>query len=221
MTEPIAPSRSYVETIYDAADRSGVRTKEIQARMTDPSLVQTEAAQRYTPGDGMRDLTEHGVKHLLAKVVPYGLVLEAAGPLTMLKTLGERLLEAHDQADALANARARDAMHLAMLNLASGVLPESFLRQNAPPLAESAHGASRIMTHLISAGKHAEVRAAIEQAVQRGIEAARSRGIVDAASLTGVCHDPSFQAAYRNNPAFALGVDVAIHLHAERQQATP
>lgn len=220
-TQPITATRTYVDAIYDAADQSGVRTDEIKAQLQDPSVVQTKESQRYTASRGALKLVEEGAKHLAKEVPVLGFAVGATSPLFMLARLGGAWLEAHDQGDALANAHARDAMHLAMLNLGSAVLPEGFVHLNAHLLRESAQGASRILTQLISSGKHSEVSAAIEQFVQRGSEQARAKGVVDAASLACARQDPAFEADYRNNPAFALGVQAAIYVHANAGNKAP
>src|SRR5687768_11579818 len=121
-TQPITATRTYVDAIYDAAEQSGVRTEEIQAQLHDPSLVQTKDAQRCTASEGTNDLVKDGVKHLLKEVPVLSFVGSATSPLFMLARLGGALLDAHEHGAALTNARARDAMHLALLNLGSAAL---------------------------------------------------------------------------------------------------
>lgn len=216
MTEvrPIQNTSRYVELIHDAADRTGVRSPKVAARVQDASLVETKEAQKEGVGDGARSHVESGVRELVSNSgSALGFIVGAVGPFLTLGELSQRLIEAHDQGDALAKARARDAMHLAILNLGSRALPEGFVQQNAHLLRESYQGASRILTHLIGSGQYADLKASTETFVKRGLVLAAKYGVVDAASLARARQTPAFEADYRNNPAVRLGVDAAIYLH--------
>lgn len=211
---PIPNNRQYVDLIHRAADRTGVRTEKIDAHLDDPSLVETRKAQQQRVQSNPQSLVKDGVLELVANTgTALGFAAGAAAPFTMLGELSRRIVEAHDQGAALANARARDAMQLAVLNLASGALPEGFVQLNAHLLRESAQGASRILTHLHGTNQYAELKATSEAFVKRGLELATKYGVVDRASLARARQAPAFEADYRNNPALRLGVEAAIYLH--------
>ncbi len=130
-------------------------------------------------------------------------------------------VEAHEQGDALARARAHDAMALALLNLGSGELPRGFVEQQAPLLGQSAHEAEAILTRVRADGKFEALKATTEGFVERGLARARSRGVIDSASLARARQDPQFEADYRNNLAFHYGVDAAIYQYQHAADRAP
>ena len=214
MTElrPTAETREYNHQFYAVAEATGVRSDTIKAEMDDRSLGETRIDQQYTTLDGFADISKAAVRRLLASAGgSLGFVVGALAPFIALRNLAYKLLEAHEQGAALANASARDAMHLAVLNLGSGSLPEGFVQQQANLLKTSVHGAERILAHLHATGQHAELEATTDTFITRGVNAARTRGLKDAESLAEARADKAFEADYRNNPAFRLGVDAAIY----------
>lgn len=200
------------EWVYRAADDAHLRSIDSPERMSDPSVAETRRAQEVSLGDNAAELVSNGVQQLMS-LVPnrWGFLMGAQPAVWFAEKLAERQFEATEQGLALKHAYVRDAMHLAVLNLASGALPRGFVERCAYELRVSRRSAEVILTRLVTSPRYQVNRAAEERQAQRGMEAVRARGIVDEASLAVARRDPSFDIQFRNNPAFRLGVRAELY----------
>jgi hypothetical protein len=175
--------------------------------MRDASVAEVRGRQAVPLGEQVRGLISNGTQQLVSlSSTSVGFVVGAAAPALTALELISRQVEANQEGDELRHAYARDAMHLAVLHLASSALPSGFVERAAHELRASRRGAERILTSVTVSSEYETYRAALEQHAREGIAAARVRGIVDSVSLSMARQDASFDTRFRNDPAFRFGV---------------
>jgi hypothetical protein len=216
---PTANTQRFNHILYEAAEDAGVRSAKIKPEMGDPSRREVEQAQKQDIGANAIDLGFGGALEVGTYIVGgLGVAAGAAGIIVTAYDLAKGYFEAHEQGEDLANARARDAMHLSVLSVGSSELPEGFVQRRAYALRESAYGANHILTKLHTSGDYEAYKAATNAFIQQGKDAAHARGIHDAESLARARKDPAFEANYRHNPAFRLGVDAVVYQATQKVQ---
>lgn len=188
-----------------------------------PSQAAVEASQKYTPLQGLGDLSQGAILEIGTTVLQRGALGAAAAFANIGMTvysLMSAFVEAGVHGDAQARAYERDSVHLATAWAAAAALPPAYIQQmnsdyrrvgGAAPLVAHRGGANKISSKLMASGEWKRIEAQAVEHANLGRDVAKSHFIHSKAALSErLNRDARFRNLYNSNIAFKHGVDSIV-----------